>query len=458
MMVFKRGNITVALAVAATILLGIGAIAAGVAAASGGASEDRIAPGVQIAGIAVGERSRAEAVEQLRPWAREAMQKPVTLTAPRSGRKWNKTLAEAGGRFDLEAAVADAYQIGREENWFVRVASRSRAARGLIQIEPAFHLDEDRLKKLLAAIGEDIHVAPRDAKAKMVGKTLVVSATERKGLRLDVEATAAALLKGGEASLRNGGGATLVVAEEKPAVTAADLGKVSHLLGSFTTYYGSSSSNRRHNVELAAANMDGTLLAPGAVFSYNQVVGPRTRRLGWRTAHEYRDGQVVDGIGGGVCQPSSTLYNAVLLANLKIVRRSNHSMPVKYVPAGRDATVSYGSLDLQFENDTDGPIYVAAKGRNGRLTMAIYGQEPAEKKEVEIVSGGRRPRASGGFLVTTWRVVTNEDGTTTREALSTDRYRPLVTASVKPRRPRPPIARRAAPKPSAPSAAALAPI
>ncbi len=427
-----KKKIVIIAAVAATVIIAAGAMTAGVAASSGGWSlreTDTIAHGVRIGDVAVGELTPAQANERLRAWAHEQLAAPVTLTAPVTGRRWNLTVYEAGGRYDIDGAIKKAYQIGRDGNWLERLMARSRAAaRSHVQIEPEFLFSESKLKKRLAAIGETIRVRPRSARAQMEGNVLVVTRPERKGIRLDVDATAEALLKDGEDALKDGSKAKLVINEEKPAVTADELGEVSHMLASYATYYGSSSSNRRHNVELAARNINGTLLGPGETFSYNDVVGPRTRRLGWRSAPEYRDGEVVQGIGGGVCQVSTTLYNALLFANLKVVRRQNHSMPVTYVRAGRDAVVSYGSLDLQFENNTGGPIYIAARGRGGRLSMSIFGTPPAEKQEVRVVSGSRRGTRSGGFTVSTWRVVTGEDGESKREFLHTDYYRPHTPA------------------------------
>jgi vancomycin resistance protein YoaR len=463
-------------AVTATVLLGGGAAVVGARANSAGGlsalPDDVIAPGVNVAGIPVGGMSRDEAAQRVRDWARTAAAtRPVTLTAPVSGRKWNLALSDVGGRFDVTGAVNEAYQVGRGGNWLQDFLTREQARQSGVTVRPAFALSESALKKrLAAAIADQVRIAPRNAQARMdEDGMLQVTRPERKGVRLDVDATAQALLKNGTEPLRNGGRATLVIAEEMPRVTQNDLGAVSHLLGSYSTSYGSSSSNRRHNVEKAASHINGTLLAPGDVFSYNDVVGPRAPRLGWRNAPTYQDGQVVPGPGGGICQVSTTLYNAALFANLKIVRRSSHSMPVHYVPAGRDATVSYGSTDFQFENNTNGPVYVAARARRGRLTLSLYGKEPTGWKDVRVVSGGRWFTRTGGFGVSTYRIVTAADGTERRERLGSSSYRPLVEAqeadkpAATPRRRR--VARRrsspppraAAPQPAATPAPAAAP-
>ena len=115
------------------------------------------------------------------------------------------------------------------------------------------------------------------------------------------------------------------------------------------------------------------MLRSGEEFSYNKVVGARTVAAGYKNAKIYSAGQVVDGLGGGICQVSSTLYNAALLANLEITERRNHQFVTSYVEAGRDATVVYGSTDFKFKNTRKYPIRIVATAKNGILTMTIYG-------------------------------------------------------------------------------------
>ena len=135
----------------------------------------------------------------------------------------------------------------------------------------------------------------------------------------------------------------------------------------------SGSAARRNNVKLAAASYNERILLPGEVFSYNDTTGSRTADKGYQAAPVYKGGKSVDEVGGGICQPSSTLYYAVLNANLKIVERHNHQFAVGYVPDGMDATVYFGSLDFKFENDTDYPIKILETYENNRLTVQILG-------------------------------------------------------------------------------------
>ncbi len=161
----------------------------------------------------------------------------------------------------------------------------------------------------------------------------------------------------------------------RPEITASYLEDkyVNKIMAKYSTSFAGSSQGRCTNIALAASKINGYVLNPGQRFSYNAVVGPRTEAAGFKNAHVYVGTKVVDGIGGGICQVSSALYNAVVMADLKTVTRVNHSIPVNYVPMGRDATVSYGSIDYVFENNKSYPVSIKATIDGTMLTIAIVG-------------------------------------------------------------------------------------
>lgn len=174
----------------------------------------------------------------------------------------------------------------------------------------------------------------------------------------------------------------LTVAEERPRGTAEDLAEVKDLLGSYTTDYSSSNANRRGNVANGASKINGTLLYPGEVFSATQTVSPFTEANGYTLAGAYLNGKVVQSVGGGICQVSSTLYNAVLLAELEVLERNPHSMIVTYVPASMDAAIAEeAGKDFKFRNNKDYPIYIEGYTKNKKITFNIYGKEtrPADR-------------------------------------------------------------------------------
>ena len=173
-----------------------------------------------------------------------------------------------------------------------------------------------------------------------------------------------------------------------PEKTLEDLGEEAFPdeLGTYTTRYDPTNYNRSNNISISAKKINGTIVMPGETFSYNQVVGERTIAEGYKEAGAYAGGRVVQDVGGGICQTSSTLYNAVLYANLEIVDRSNHQFLTSYVSAGRDATVAWGSIDFQFKNNRTYPIKIEAVAENGVCTMSIFGIKEETEYEVVIQS------------------------------------------------------------------------
>ena len=214
-------------------------------------------------------------------------------------------------------------------------------------------------------IHEEVYQEPQDA--YIVEEPFEVH-PEVEGIDFDVEAAKELLKEDKEEYV-----IPLIITE--PEVTIDELGEEAFpdQLATFTTRYDVSDVDRTTNLRLACQKINGTVLLAGETFSYNDVVGARTVAAGYKNAKIYEAGQVVDGLGGGICQISSTLYNAALLANLEIVERRNHQFVTSYVPAGRDATVVYGSTDFKFKNTRQYPIRIVATANAGIATISIYG-------------------------------------------------------------------------------------
>lgn len=207
---------------------------------------------------------------------------------------------------------------------------------------------------------------------------------------------------------------------DKPArTTASYLKDINGQIGSFTTRVGGNSSRIR-NVKLATAAIDGTLLAPGETFSLDKVVGPRTRKRGYREATVFVDAKEVKGVGGGVSQVTGTLFNAAALAGLAIKEVHPHSRPVSYLPIGRDATVAQGLKDLKFVNNTNTPIYISNTLRNRSLQAVIYGR----KVDGQKVSLTRQVRACapGHIKAQLYRTI-RLDGVDRKERILSHTYR-----------------------------------
>ena len=234
-----------------------------------------------------------------------------------------------------------------------------------------------------------------------------------------------------------------------PNVTTKQIGNEAFpdLLSQFSTSFTSSGYNRSNNIILSSAKLNGLVLMPGEEFSYNQAVGQRTKVAGFRKAGAYSNGKVVQEVGGGICQVSSTLYNAVLYANLEIVERTNHYFNPGYVKAGLDATVSWGGPDFRFKNNRNYPIRIVTDTSGKKLKVYIYGLKTDDdctvvldpryissvpykttyQKDPSLATGETRVISSGsnGCKTATYKYVYDKNGTLiSSECISRDTYSP----------------------------------
>jgi vancomycin resistance protein YoaR len=244
-------------------------------------------------------------------------------------------------------------------------------------------------------------------------------------------------------ALSRGGVLEVPLMEAPKRLPDSELAKINDVVSEYSTSFPRSQTSRNANLRLASERLDGVVLMPGEVFSFNETVGERTVRDGFRLAGVYRNGRHDVGIGGGICQVSGTLYNAILLSNAKIVQRRNHSMPVPYLSVGRDATVDWGKIDLQFQNSFDHPIAISSSFEPGKLTFRILGQKDPTLS-VKIVTADHRSwgrgvkyvhdgslqpgkskvieKGSSGHSVLTYRVVLKNGVEVSRELLGRSQY------------------------------------
>ncbi len=265
---------------------------------------------------------------------------------------------------------------------------------------------------------------------KTDGTTIIPSVD---GVKFDLETAKEIIGDGSEQTYK-------IPIERTPAAVSADqLAEVlfRDTLASTSTNLNASNKSRTNNVKLSSQFINGTILNPGDEFSYNGVVGERTVARGFQTAGAYSNGQVIEDVGGGVCQPSSTLYMAVLRADLEVTERHNHSLTVSYTPLGEDATVSWGGPDFKFKNNTDYPIKILAWQEGSSMSVKILGTKTTDKvvkTKTEIVetldyktvektdnslsAGERETSQSGmtGYKTVTYKIITENGQTTTVKA------------------------------------------
>ena len=209
-----------------------------------------------------------------------------------------------------------------------------------------------------------------------------------------------------------------------PSVTTNMIGTEAFpdLLAKFSTNYNARDTDRTTNLRLAAEKINGTVLMPGETFSYNTVVGERTIAAGYKEAAMYQNGEVVDGLGGGICQISTTLYNAVLYSNLEIVERRNHQFVPSYSKAGRDATVVYGSIDFKFKNTRNYPVKILCTVSGGVAKCEIYGLKENPDYDVEITSRVTETTATS-IKSETYKTVRQNGQVISSERINKDTYK-----------------------------------
>lgn len=427
----RTRNILVALVLGAALTFGA---ASGYVAWYVGSG--RIVPGVTIGGIRVGGMTRAEADWAVRPLLSGTVVRGLTLRY--GGNSWTLGPGDLGLGMNAGPALDMAVAIGRRGPVSQRLRDSLHAVvrgRNLV-LTPT--VSPELARERLAAVAASVERDSKNAYFDPVSGSLVEGST---GLTLNVEASVQGIMR---AVSRGESEAILVVREIAPRTTAGDLKSLgSDLLARFETPITIKDSNRLVNIKLAVKALNGTVVRPGQVFSFNGTTGPREPQLGYLQAKEIYRGQFVLGYGGGVCQVSSTLYNAALLANLEIVERYHHSRPLSYVPLGRDATVAYGRLDLKFRNSSADPILITAGViSEGSIRVQILGVrtpgiqvavvtrgEKSFKLPVEEVLSpelrfGRRVvenPGTPGYEVSVYRVV-KTGGETKEELVSRDRY------------------------------------
>lgn len=437
--------------------------------------------GIYVNGVDISNLSKQEAINTLN---NSINSDSNVITVYRNGVTDTIQLSEIGGRFDTEAIVEEAYKVGRDGNivkcnyeiLFAQILKKKIKA-NLKYDEEMFEnrLDKTSLKMPDVALNASYTIdgnkliiknstsGYRIKKEEFISKMTEAFSTDTKSFEIPTEKVdrqeinidkiykevykqpvnayyttepreihkeekgldfAISIEEAKELVKENKEEYEIPLKELEPNIRVKDLdeGAFPDLLGTFTTYYGTGDTGRCHNIYLAANSISQAVVMPGETFSYNNLIGECSTRTGYKVSTIYLNGELSTGIGGGICQVSTTLYNAVLRANLEIVKRRNHSLSVTYVPLGQDAMVSIGSSDFQFKNNRDYPVKVVAYTGTGSITCQIYGLkndvEYEVKLETHVIS-----KTDKTTKTQTYKVLYQDGKEVSRTLLSTDTYK-----------------------------------
>ncbi len=337
-------------------------------------NSDEIAMGVYVEQVDVSGMTKEEALAAVNEHLLGKAEEKVTLSV--MDKELNVSREELGITWDNEEIIEEAYGLGKTGN----MIKRYKAAKDLEFHNKVYELEYTAdLEKIQTIVAEKC--TKYNQKAKNVGLKKTGSGFEviqgEQGLAVDESAAVDEILTFIEEQYNDEN--TVVTIPTKilePIGSAEELAKVKDTLGSFKTSFKSSNSDRSKNVNTGAEHIDGTVLYPGETFSTYEYVTPFSEENGYAMAGSYLNGKVVDSLGGGICQVSSTLYNAVLKAELEIVERAPHSMMVSYVQPSADAAIAGTWKDFKFKNNTDAPIYIEGYTTGEKqVVFNIYGQE-----------------------------------------------------------------------------------
>lgn len=335
----------------------------------------RVKNGIYISGIDVGGMTAEEAEAAIEAYVESLRDTEITLIAG-DGSEVSVTAGDMGLTWENPEVVQEAVGMAQEGNVIVRYKAMKDLQHDNVHLELVFDIDEDLVQEILTEQCAAFDSERIDSALSRVEGEFVVE-EGMSGYTLDVEASKEAICKYMlEQWSYQPEAIELVVAEDEPLGSAQELAMVQDVLGTFTTSYSSSGSSRSANVANGCSLINGITLYPGEEFSTLDAITPFTKENGYHMAGSYLNGKVVDSLGGGICQVSSTLYNAVLLSELEVTERHNHSMIVNYVSASADAAIAESAgKDFRFVNNTDYPIYIEGVTENKKITVTIYGKE-----------------------------------------------------------------------------------
>ncbi len=469
--------------------------------------QQTIAYGVHLSALSLEEKTLERAKEQVMLAAEGITQKPITVSYNNVEILFR--LEEVGAKIDWEDGVNQCFLLGKTGNVFIRAKDILLARMGGTVLYPNISYNEEDLAKKLKPLQRRIKTPVKEATVELAGDSIVITPGE-KGNVFDTEklmqdildallsentesvalttktvkpspvlvedladryfkdpVNARYVTENGEISIipdedgvsfdKEAAGELLNEKQKiyeipliytKASVTYTDLDAniLKDTIATYTTSYGSGDEGRNYNVELAAERLNGIIIEAGETFSFVEQIGDGSEERGFRKANVYSRGEVVQEAGGGLCQAASTLYSAVLYANLEIVSRTAHTLPVSFIPAGQDVTIS-SDIDFQFKNNQLFPIRILTSTNGSTLTITLQGTVahpdqtvtisnsltetiPYHSKTVmtdELPSGKQEIIQNGtdGSVVTTYRIITQNGETVKSELVSTSRYEPI---------------------------------
>lgn len=355
---------------------------------------------------------------------------------------WKLDAEDLGLSYTFDEYVQEAYGIGRTDGFFYKIKSLLSLKKDPVNIDIKPYYDTLKLDQNINEMASAINKSKEDANlVRRNGQFVILK--EVTGIEMETYALKESIISSIE-SLHNAK-INIPVNRFEPEVTEEQLRHIGGLIGDYSTTFKSEEKGRTENIKIAVKSINGNLLMPGEVFSFNESTGPRGVEEGYKEAPVIINGQLVPGIGGGICQVSTTLYQAVVRADIEVVERRNHGLPVGYVPIGQDATVAYGYIDFKFKNNKEYPIYIESYIVDNQVYVKLHSKKTSDisialnsevvqvvepkmqiKKDEGLAIGESKVDKEGkkGYRVVTYKIYTDKGKEVKREIITKDYYPP----------------------------------
>jgi len=347
--------------------------------------DNKIYQGITIRNIAVGGMTKEDAKNAVNTVLKKEIEN-MELKLSFKEKSFVVRSEELKAAYDVDKAVQTAFAYGKSGNIINKSINIWNLKKQGYTVPLTFSADTGNvINGLISRVTSELNTSPVNAKIAYAGDGKFIITPEIDGVTVDTEKLKTLISN----SVDPVGGfkeIEIPVSIEPAKLTAATLSGIKEKISGFTTSFNSGDVNRSGNISLAARTINGTILFPGEIFSMNSALGPRSASAGYKDAPIIINGVLKPGLAGGICQATTTVYNAALMANLTIVERHQHTLKSAYVPASRDATISGSTLDMKFKNTTSAPIYIQAYTGTSTLTVNFYGTIDHPGQTVNIVS------------------------------------------------------------------------
>ena len=403
--------------------------------------ENELPAGTKINGLSAAGMTKMEAMEAIS----ESLPDAIEVNFSIENEHWKRVefpLAVINARYPVEQIRDDLSEI-LNPHWKERWLNQLGMGITSMNLSYPVEYDEERLMIWSNNQAAALSMEPKDARLS-IAKGKVTIDNHLEGYVVESLLLAAELMDALE--MREFDPILIAVDVLEPEITTASLGNFEQVLASYQTNLGSN-QNRNRNIELGAEKINGIRLDVSEAFSFNETVGKVSAEDGYQPAPVIQNGRLAKGIGGGICQVSSTLYQSALFSGMEILERRNHSLPVGYVPLGMDATIAYGVQDFVFSNPFSFPVLIGAWIEENELHTVILGDADYDAKSIKVETRNRQvinPPVSviedplleegvevvqqvgqKGYRISVFRIIGSSENEVEEELISNDYYRPV---------------------------------